>query len=401
MNSGGAPNSGAPRTGIPRTVWALGFVSLCMDVSSEMVHSLLPLFLVTVLGASAVRVGVIEGIAEATAMIVKIFSGALSDWLRNRKALALLGYGLGAAVKPLFALAATVNVVFAARFIDRVGKGIRGAPRDALIADVTPPEHRGAAYGLRQSLDTVGALLGPVAAMLLMRLLGGNYRAVFWIAAVPGFMAVALLAVSVREPKVKEAREARLPIDRAAIRSLGPRFWLVVAFGALLSLARFSEAFLILRGQAAGMRPENAPILMVIMNLAYLLTAYPVGRLSDRLGPGGLLASGIAALVVSDLVLAAAHNPWQAALGTILWGLQMGLTQGVLSAMVADSAPPSLRGTAFGLFNLAAGLATLAASVIAGLAWDRLGAPATFLAGAVFAACALGLYAAMRPRAVG
>ena len=394
-------------TGIPRTVWALGFVSLLMDVSSEMVHSLLPLFLATVLGASAMRIGMIEGTAEATAMIVKIFSGALSDWLRNRKALALLGYGLGAATKPLFALAASANVIFAARLIDRAGKGIRGAPRDALIADVTPPEIRGAAYGLRQSLDTAGALLGPVLAMILMKSLPGSYRAVFWIAALPGFLAVGLLATAVREPKPVDRTAARMPLDRAAFRLLGSRFWLVVGFGALLSLARFSEAFLILRGRSAGMLPENAPLLLVIMNLAYFLTAYPVGRLSDKLGDrlsdrfgrGGLLAWGIAALVVSDLVLAAAHTPWQAALGTALWGLQMGLTQGVLSAMIADSAPPDLRGTAFGLFNLASGIATLAASVIAGVAWDRIGAPATFLTGAGFAACALGYYGWLRMRA--
>jgi len=398
MSLKGVPRARAARIGIPRTVWVLGLVSLCMDVSSEMVHSLLPLFLATVLGASAMRIGMIEGIAEATAMIVKIFSGSLSDWLRNRKALALLGYGLGAATKPLFALAATANVIFAARLIDRAGKGIRGAPRDALIADVTPPEIRGAAYGLRQSLDTAGALLGPVLAMILMKVLGGNYRAVFWIAALPGFLAVGLLGTGVREPKAPSRPEAREPIDRQALRQLGPRFWMVVIFGALLSLARFSEAFLILRGRSAGMLPENTPLLLVIMNLAYFLTAYPVGHLSDRLGRGGLLAWGIAALVVSDLVLAAAQAPWLAGLGTALWGLQMGLTQGILSAMVADSASPALRGTAFGLFNLAAGIATLAASVIAGIAWERIGAPATFLVGAFFAACALGYYGWLRLR---
>lgn len=382
--------------GIPRTVWALGFVSLLMDVSSEMVHGLLPLFLVTVLGASALRIGFIEGIAEGTAMVVKIFSGTLSDWLQKRKALALFGYGLSAATKPFFALAASANTVFTARLVDRIGKGIRGAPRDALIADVTAPEIRGAAYGLRQSLDTVGALLGPVLAMVLMKTTGGNFRAIFWIAALPGFLAFALLAVSVREPKMQGAKAAKLPINRAAIRQLTQGFWLVVAFGALLSLARFSEAFLILRGQSAGIPMAQAPMLMVIMNVTYLLTAYPVGRLSDRLGRTGLLATGIAVLVVSDFVLAGAHNPWQAGLGTALWGLQMGLTQGLLSAMVADSAPSMLRGTAFGLFNLVAGIATLLASLMAGFTWDRFGPSVTFQAGGILAICALALYGLTR-----
>jgi MFS family permease len=380
------------KRGIPRTVWALGFVSLFMDVSSEMIHSLLPLFLVTVLGATVLRVGFIEGVAEATALIVKIFSGALSDWLRNRKALALLGYGLGAAVKPLFALAAGAGTIFTARVVDRVGKGIRGAPRDALVADVTPPESRGAAFGLRQSLDTVGALLGPVAAMVLMRVLGGDFRKVFWWAAAPGFTAVLLLFIAVREPP-KAAAAPRPPIRRAEIGRLGPRFWGVTVFGALLSLARFSEAFLLLRGQEAGMGPAEAPALMVVMNAVYFLTAYPVGRLSDRIGRGGLLATGLVALTISDLVLAGARAPWEAALGAALWGLQMGLTQGLLAALVADSAPADLRGTAFGLFNLAGGMATLLASLIAGWLWSRYGGPVAFLAGAAATVAAMVTYA--------
>lgn len=384
------------RKDIPRTVFALGLVSLFMDVSSEMVHSLLPLFLVTVLGASATRVGIIEGIAEGTAMVVKIFSGALSDWIGKRKPLALLGYGLGAATKPLFALAPTVGVVFAARFLDRIGKGIRGAPRDALIADVTPAEMRGAAYGLRQSMDTVGALLGPALAMAVLWASDGNYRLVFWIAGVPGFIAVATLFLGVKEPEVPKARKARSPLHRNEIGQLGTGFWLVVAFGAILSLARFSEAFLLLRAGDVGLAPHFAPALLVVMNVVYMLTAYPVGRLSDRIGRGGLLASGIAALALSDLVLAGMGSAWGVVLGSALWGLQMGLTQGLLSALVADSAPAGLRGTAFGLFNLAGGLATVAASMLAGWAWDRYGAPAPFHAGAVFCLGALGVYALMK-----
>lgn len=384
--------------GIPRTVWSLGFVSLFMDVSSEMVHSLLPLFLVTVLGASATRVGIIEGIAEGTALIVKIFSGTISDRMRNRKILALLGYGMGAASKPLFALASTVTIVFGARFIDRIGKGIRGAPRDALIADVTPKEIRGAAYGLRQSLDTVGALLGPVLALILMRTTGGDYRMVFWMAAVPGFMAVVILAAFVREPVHAEAGIPSAPIRFADLKGLRAGFWWVTALGALMYLARFSEAFLLMRGQSAGMEGADVPILMVIMNIVYFLTAYPVGRLSDRIGRGKLLATGIFVLVMADVTLAAADRPWLVGVGTALWGLQMGLTQGIFSAFIADAAPPALRGTAFGLFNFAGGIATVAASIIAGLAWDRVGASATFGAGAVFAGLALLLYAVFHSR---
>ncbi len=388
---------------IPRTVWVLGFVSLWMDVSSEMVHSLLPLFLVTVLGASAMRVGFIEGIAEGTAMIVKMFSGAISDRMRNRKGLVLFGYALGAATKPFFALATSTHMVMAARFVDRIGKGIRGAPRDALIAEVTPPEIRGAAFGLRQSLDTVGALLGPLLAIILMKILKGDYRTVFWIALIPGSFAVLLLAVFVKEPnrtvgeystgKEDKPKTLLTPIDWSALKNFELRFWLVVGFGALLALARFSEAFLILRGQSAGMLPETAPILMVVMNLVYVFTAYPVGYFSDRIGRGGLLAAGIAVLLLSDGVLAFAHKPWQAAMGSALWGLQMGLTQGVFSAMVADSAPAALRGTAFGLFNLAGGTAAVLSSIVAGFAWTRFGAATTFQAGAGFAAAALVLYA--------
>ena len=380
---------------LPRAVWALGFVSLCMDVSSEMIHSLLPLFLVSVLGASALRVGFIEGLAEGTALVVKIFSGALSDWLGKRKALALLGYGLGAASKPLFALAGGTGLIFAARLIDRVGKGIRGAPRDALIADVTPAEVRGAAFGLRQSLDTVGALLGPLLAFAFMRVNGGDFRQVFWWAVLPGGLAVVLLALFVREPPPRAAKP-RLPIRSREAWALPGRFWLVTAFGALLSLARFSEAFLLLRGGSVGLGPAFAPLLMVGMNVVYFLTAYPAGYLSDRLGRGSLLAAGIGTLVAADLTLAAATSPWMAAAGAGLWGLQMGLTQGLLSALVADTAPGDLRGTAFGLFNLASGLATMLASVAAGWAWQRLGPPAAFWGGAACAATALFVYGVYR-----
>jgi MFS family permease len=371
----------------------LGFVSLLADVASEMVHSLLPLFLVGTLGVSVLAVGVIEGIAEATALIVKVFSGALSDWLGRRKGLALLGYTLGALTKPVFALATGVGVVVAARFIDRVGKGIRGAPRDALLADLTSEGQRGAAFGLRQSLDTVGAVLGPLLATGLMLAWAGNIRAVFWVAVVPGLLAALLLWVGVREPRRSAADaaadRARSPIRREALARLGAGYWLIVGLGAVFTLARFSEAFLVLRAPQVGVAIAWVPLVMVAMNVVYAASAYPFGRLADRINRAGLLAASLVVLIVADLVLAAAADPVWLLLGVVLWGVHMGMSQGILSAMVADSAPPELRGTAFGMFNLFAGVAMLAASVIAGWLWQTAGSAWTFHAGAAFAGIAL------------
>jgi MFS family permease len=369
---------------VPRGVWALGVVSMFMDLSSEMIHALLPIYLVSVLGTSALTVGVIEGIAEGTASITKIFSGAISDAVRKRKLLLVIGYGLAAFAKPVFPLAQSVGWIVAARFVDRVGKGIRGAPRDALIADLTPPAARGASFGLRQSLDTVGALAGPLAAMALMAALASDFTAVFWVATIPAFVAVAILVLGVEDPPPAVADAKTPAIDRDAIRRLGGAFWAVAAVGTVLTLARFSEAFLVLRAQDVGMSAASVPAVMVVMSLVYALAAYPAGLLSDRLGRRGVLLAGIAVLVASDLVLAAAGGVAGVMAGTALWGLHMGLTQGLLAAMVADTAPPELRGTAFGVFNLAGGMAMLLASVIAGLLWDAIGPAATFVAGAVF-----------------
>ncbi len=375
---------------IPRSIWMLGFVSLFMDVSSELIHGLLPVFMVSSLGATAFAVGIVEGIAEATALIVKVFSGALSDYLGKRKALAVVGYGLGALSKPLFALAVSVNWVFAARFMDRIGKGMRGAPRDALIADLTPPEIRGAAYGLRQSLDTVGAFLGPLLAIVLMLLWAGDFRAVFWFAVIPGVLAVALLAFGVDEPESAAARRgAASPIQWTTLGELSGAFWFVVAAGAVFTLARFSEAFLILRAQQQGLPDTYAPMVLVVMNIVFALAAYPVGRLADRMSHRFLLGAGLAVLIAADLVLAQSQGLAAVALGVALWGLHMGLTQGLLATMVADTAPAQLRGTAFGIFNLASGVAMLVASALAGLLWDRVGAAATFYAGALFSLAAL------------
>ena len=369
---------------IPRGVWVLGFVSLLMDVSSEMVHSLLPMFMVTVLGASVLAVGIIEGIAESTALVVKVFSGAISDYLGKRKGLAVLGYSLGALTKPPFALADGVGMVITARFLDRIGKGIRGAPRDALVADITPPALRGAAFGLRQSLDTVGAFAGPLLATGLMLLWANDFRAVFWAACVPALLCVTLLVVGVREPERAQPAVRSNPLRRAALARLGPSFWWVVAIGAVFTLARFSEAFLVLRAQQLGVPMALVPLVMVAMNLVYAASAYPFGKLSDTMNHRTLLALGLAVLIASDLVLGLATH-WSAAIaGVALWGIHMGMTQGLLATMVADTAPEDLRGTAYGMFNLLSGVAMLASSVLAGLLWDRFGSSATFFAGAGF-----------------
>jgi MFS family permease len=381
---------------IPRGIWMLGFVSLFMDVSSELIHSLLPVFMVSALGASALAVGVVEGIAESTALIVKVFSGALSDWLGRRKGLAVVGYGLGAASKPLFALALSVNWVLAARFMDRIGKGIRGAPRDALVADLAPPEVRGAAFGLRQSLDTVGAFLGPLLAIGLMVLLAGDFRAVFWFAVLPAALAVLLLVFGVREPASGVRRTAANPVHWRTLAGMGYAYWAVVAAGAIFTLARFSEAFLILRAQQHGLPDAFAPLVLVVMNVVYALAAYPFGKLADRMDQGKLLGLGLVALIAADLVLAHAGGLASVAIGVAVWGLHMGMTQGLLAAMVADAAPAHLRGTAFGFFNLASGIAMLGASVLAGFLWDALGPSATFYAGAGISVLALILVSAVR-----
>ncbi|EUC20869.1 MFS transporter [Paraburkholderia hospita] len=369
---------------IPRGVWMLGFVSMFMDISSEIIHSLLPMFLVTSLGASAVMVGLIEGVAEAAAPIVKVFSGALSDYLGNRKWLAVIGYGLGALSKPLFALAPTAGFVLTVRVVDRIGKGIRGAPRDALVADITPVHLRGAAYGLRQSLDTVGAFLGPLLAVVLMLLWADNFRLVFWVAVVPGLVAVALLVLGIREPARQPEAKRVNPVTRDNLKKLSRGYWWVVGVGAVFTLARFSEAFLVLRAMQAGVPIALVPLVLVTMNVVYALSAYPFGKLADSMSHTKLLSVGLVVLIASDIVLAHGNSWPVVIIGVALWGLHMGLTQGLLATMVAQSAPPELKGTAFGFFNLMSGLAILVASVVAGELWDRFGASTTFYAGAGF-----------------
>jgi MFS family permease len=382
---------------LPAGIWALGFVSLLMDVSSEMIHSLLPVFLVQGLGASMLAVGLIEGAAEATALIVKVFSGAWSDWLGKRKPLAVLGYGMGAASKPLFALANTTGLVLGARLIDRVGKGLRGAPRDALVADLVAPEQRGAAYGLRQSLDTVGAFLGPLIAIGLMLLWANDFHSIFWVAVIPGVLSVALLAIGVHEPDRPHAHVRVNPIQRDNLRQLSAAYWWVVGLGALFTLARFSEAFLVLRAQQGGLPIAWAPLVLIAMNVVYSALAYPFGKLADRMAHRTLLGVGLVVLIAADAALAASGQGVLLWAGIALWGVHMALTQGLLATMVAATAPATLRGTAFGVFNLASGIALLVASGLAGWLWDRMGAASTFIAGAAISALALAVLAWKAP----
>lgn len=375
---------------LPAGIWALGLVSLFMDISSEMIHALLPVFLVTVLGASTLTVGAIEGIGEATAAVTKLFSGWLSDRLGQRKLLTVIGYGLGALSKPLFALSPTPAWVLAARFTDRLGKGTRGAPRDALVGDLAPPGMQGAAYGLRQSLDTVGAFIGPLLAIALMAFFHDRFRLVFWSALIPGFVAVTILVLAVREPPRRvRGRPRRAPINWQELQSLDVGYWRVLGVGVVLNLARFSEAFLILRATGLGLPLAWTPIVLVVMNIVYALTAYPVGVLSDKASKRFILFAGFLVLIAADIVLSLGAGLTAVMIGIGLWGLHMGLTQGLLATLVAGTAPARLRGTAFGIFHLTTGLAILAASLIAGGLWQWVGPAATFLAGAGFTAVGL------------
>lgn len=384
------PVAGNPTQVIPRTVWALGWVSLCMDLSSELVHSLLPIYLVSTLGISVLTVGVIEGVAEATALIVKVFSGAISDFIGRRKLLLLLGYGLAALTKPLFPLATSADLVFTARILDRIGKGIRGAPRDALVADVAPAAIRGACFGLRQSMDTVGAFLGPLLAIALMLWFSSDISRVLWFAVIPAVLAVGLLIFGIQEPKHEVGkRRLRSPVRMASLSRFSKGYWWVVAIGAAFTLARFSEAFLVLRAQQSGFSATWVPLVMVVMSGFYMLSAYPVGKWSDSISRTTLLGFGLVLLILADVVLANAESVGMLLLGVALWGLHMGFSQGILATLVADTTPGELKGTAFGLFNLVSGVAMLLASVIAGWLWQAYGAAVAFYAGAAFSAASL------------
>lgn len=375
---------------LPREVWALGLVSLFMDVSSEMIHGLLPVFLVGALGVTPLVVGLIDGVAESVVYVTKLFSGIWSDRIGRRKPLLLWGYGLAALSKPLFPLAGSAWLVLGARLFDRFGKGIRGAPRDALIADVTQESQRGAAYGLRQSMDTIGAFVGPLAAMLLMQLYANDVRRVFAWAVVPAALCLLTIVIAVREPERRQVAGGRpqgWPIRRAELQRLGRSFWLLQVIVTALGLARFSEAFLLLRVQAAGIAIGLVPATLIVMNVVYALSAYPAGRLSDRLPRASLLLVSAGVLGLAQVILAI-PGLVPAVAGVVLWGLHMGFSQGVLSAMVADASPADRRGTAFGVFNLVTGGAALVASAVAGALWTLWGPTVTFGVGAGLSACA-------------
>ena len=376
----------APRPKLPRTVWILGIVSLLMDLSSEIYHALLPAFLTITLGLPVAAMGALDGIAEATANIAKLISGRLSDRSRRRKPWILLGYGMAALSKPLFPLAQGALPVLGARFVDRIGKGIRGAPRDAMIADETPPELRGAAYGLRQAMDTVGGFLAPVAAVGLMLLLANDIRTVFWIAVIPAFLSFLFAWAMLREPARHLATSTN--VAWGGWRSLDIQVRRLIGVGFLFGLARFSESFLILKAIDVGLGAAWSPLVLALFSLAYLLLAYPAGALSDRIDPKSLLLAGIAVLVAADLWLAEAATLWAVALGVILWGAHMALTQGIFARMIADAAPEAQRASSFGAFFFASGVSALLASLGAGLLWDRGGPADTFLTAAGIAALA-------------
>ncbi|MDA1028813.1 MAG: MFS transporter [Bacteroidetes bacterium] len=373
---------------MPKGIWVLGLGSLFMDLSSELVHSLLPVFLVTTLGVSVLTVGLIEGMAEATAAITKVFSGALSDYLRKRKLLLILGYGLAALTKPIFPLASSAGWVFTARFVDRIGKGIRGAPRDALVSEITPKAHLGAAFGLRQALDSVGALLGPLVAVILMVVFVNDIRSVLWFAVIPAFIAVAILVFFLKEPATiagSASEPKRLPITIRDLKLLPKDFWWIVGLGAVFSLARFSEAFLVIRAQGIGLELAYVPVVMIVMNVLYAAASFPAGAAADRFDKRKLLLLGLLLLIAADVVLALASTTNMVLIGAAIWGLHMAFTQGLLSKLVADAAPQNLLGTAFGIFNLVSGISLLFASLIAGAMWTSIGASATFFTGAALA----------------
>ena len=383
------------RPPLPRNVWVLGFVSLFMDLSSEIYHALLPAFITMVLGLPATALGAIDGIAEATANFAKLLSGRLSDRSLKRKPWVMAGYGLAALSKLLFPLAASASAVMVARFADRIGKGIRGSPRDAIVADETPPEIRGRAFGLRQALDTVGALLAPLVAIGLMAWLASDIRAVFWIAVIPAGISFLLAWLALREPEQQLAPLKKSPFF-AGFKEVDKKTKRLLQVGFLSTLARFSEGFLILKGIDIGLSEAMSPLTLAIFNLAYVALAYPAGALSDRMHPKALLIAGMAVLVVGDLVLAKADSFGLLVVGTTLWGAHMALTQGIFARLIADSAPEHLRATSFGAFWFVTGIGTLVASLGAGWLWDREGASATFITSAIIAAVALAMLSLLK-----
>lgn len=375
---------------IPSTIWMLGLTSLFMDVSTEIVHSVMPIYLVTVLGASPMLVGAIDGVAEATASIMKVFSGALSDWVGRRKPLAIAGYGMAAITRPILPFASTVTEIFALRILDRIGKGVRVAPRDALVADHVRPEILGAAYGLRQGLDTIGALVGPIIAAIVLASSNNDFQWVFWVSCIPAALCVLIISLGVSEAaRPADRPRPAFPLRPSQVRRLRGVFWGSMAIIMLLLIPRFSEGFLLLKAQQSGISVTWVPLLLAAVNLVAAPVSFPAGRLSDRIGRRHLVMSGFAVLVAAQLVLTVTDGPIGVLVGALFWGLHLGMTQGVLAAMIVDHAPADLRGTAFGVFHVASGLAVLVGSFGAGWIWDQLGSTTMFATAAAIGVAGL------------
>jgi len=395
------PMSGSSSHALSRlspNIALLGLVSLLTATSSAMVYGLLPVFLVKVLGASIGIVGVMEGLAEASNSAMRLLSGITSDWIGRRKPVVAFGYLLSAANKLVFPMAESVSIVFVARLVDRFGKGVRDAPRDALISDLTPSHIRGSGFGLRTALYTMGFVLGPLAAIGLMVASGDNFRLVFAIAVAPAFAAVGILLFAIGEDPAQSSREARFRIRLSHLSRLPAAFWWSISVASLLSLARYSPAFLVLKASDVGIDPAFVPLILVFTHTVFSAAAYPFGALADRVDHRLQLALAVAVLLAADLVLAAGGTMVTAFLGASLWGLQMGVSEGLLSASVANAAPDDLRGTAFGIYQLAFGLAAFGASGTAGALWSIGGPPLAFGVSACVAAGVVPVLA-FRPKA--
>lgn len=379
---------------LDRNVWAAGLVSLLTDISSEMIVPVLPLFLTGVLGASAQVVGLIEGVAEFTASLVKSVSGWLSDRAGRRKPLMVLGYGVSNVVKPFLGLTGSWGQVLAIRFADRFSKGVRGAPRDALIADSTPTHLRGRAFGLHRGLDTVGAAIGPLTAALVLNLYAGNLRAVFWWTAVPGVLAVLLLVGFVRDTGRRAAGAAPTapsPVMRGwslSLQPLVPRLRWFVVVSTVFAIGNSADAFLVLRAQGLGLSVALVPIAYFLFNASYAVLSYPAGALSDKIGRRPVLLGGFIAFALIYAGFGAARHSWQVWILFLFYGIYYAGTEGIQKAYMTDHVGAEQRGTAVGILNAWTGLAALPASLIAGVMWDRFGQPATFYVSAAIAVLA-------------
>nr|WP_200892490.1 MFS transporter [Aliterella atlantica] len=377
---------------LPRQVWVLGWVSLLMDIGSKMIQSVLPLFLVSMLGASLVTVGAIEGIAEVTAAGLKVGSGLISDrGGQHRKWSAVLGYGFSALMIPLYPIATSPGWILAARMGDRMGKGIRVAPRNALVADATPEHQRGAAYGLRYTLDTIGALLGPIVATILLAVSRQNTRLVFWAAMIPAFLAVGLLIWGIQAPPFAQpsSKSKASGLRWQSLQQLGVNYWHLVVVVCLFNLGNSSDAFLLLKAKDVGISFTAVPLVLTAIHAGSAVSAYPAGWLSDRLSRRNVFLVGLGLFALTYGGLAIARQPWQVWLLLGLYGLYQGITQGVLLAMVAATITPMSRGTAFSFLSLVAGFSLLLASLLAGWLWQQIGSWAAFGLGSASAIAAI------------